>query len=235
MAFFGPNNRAEFRDSSGSSLLDRIGGKLQSSDDGGANWGAVGQLTEYYQYLSAPNQALTVGAGTIANPYLNGDVDGDYLIDGDIFVAASGTISFLLNGSSTNLRCGSSDGTIGAAMRTDWTISRAGTGGSPLTFSNGDTIFIQGRLRARSGHVRRAEISSYVTRSGSDTFFLLSGKYDDITTNVTSFGALHSAANGVGAGSYLRLTRLQTTNPLSLTPGTPQVVYASVVDNVISP
>lgn len=39
---FGPGNVAVFRDNSGTSLLRRIGTKLQKSDDGGATWADLG-------------------------------------------------------------------------------------------------------------------------------------------------------------------------------------------------
>lgn len=228
-------SRVALSDETGVSFIDRIGGQLQKSDDNGATFTPLGGLAEYYQNLAAPNQQLTVGGGTAANPYLNGDLDGDYMIDSDIFVAATGTVSLLMNGSSTNMSCGTSDGTVGAQIRTDWTFSRAGAPTSGLVWNSGDVIYMHGVLHARSGHVRHIEVDSFVIKSASKTFFKMSGIYDDITTNVTSFGVLSSVAAGIGAGSYIRVARMQTTNALSLTPGVPQVVYASLVDNVISP
>lgn len=40
--YFGPNNQAKFTDNSGASVIDRIAGKLQKSDDGGVTFTDLG-------------------------------------------------------------------------------------------------------------------------------------------------------------------------------------------------
>jgi len=50
---------------------------------------------------------------------------------------------------------------------------------------------------------------------GSKTAFISSGRYNDSTTNITSFGISANQTNGLASGTYIRFVRSPTSNPLA--------------------
>lgn len=194
-----------FYDGNGASYIQRKNGVLSVSDDGIA-FTQPSQLIEYYVSLAAP-------ATTLALPGLNGDADGDYLIDIRSLCAVSGTMAFQLNGASTNLDWLTTNLLVGAAIRNDWVWAQAGA--SPITWAVGDLIEFQGRIRARSGRARIMTGIAYVLKGGATAAFTAAGRYNDTATNITAMSLVSGGVNGLGAGSYIRLARLLTTNPLA--------------------
>ncbi len=160
--------------------------------------------------------ALISASDTLAVAGLNGDSDGDYFIDGEIFInASSNLIQFYVNGAASNLIGSQTDITRGAASdsagpSTQWTIGANGLSGGQ-SFVSGQKVYVQGRLRAKSGRVRYVVLDILATGSTNDfgtgysrDSFTTRGVWTDTSTNLTSIGIHSSQATGLGIGSWLR-------------------------------
>jgi hypothetical protein len=162
-----------------------------------------------------PGYSSVLGSAATSNVLsgLNGDADGDYLIDMK-FIAAVGSnnLSIQVNGGTLNLDWLCSNDLVGGAVRTDWVFCQVGV--SPLVWSANDIIELQARLRARSGQVRIMTGLAWVTLGGSKTGLNLKGRYNDTSTNITSISQVSSQTNGLAAGSYIRLIKLANNIPL---------------------
>lgn len=168
---------------------------------------AAKPLLEYYATNAAVATSLTLSG-------LNGDADGDYLVDIEIRSAVgSNTFKIQVNGADTNLDWFTYNGLVGGSITAgNWNIGQIG---GISTWSSGDLICFQGRIRARSGRIRIFTANGYAIKGGSVTGLLEMGRYNDTTTNLTSISIVASVASGLSAGSFIRMTRLPTTNPLA--------------------
>ncbi len=159
--------------------------------------------------LVATNAVLTVAG-------LNGDVDGQYDISGELFINVNNSqIQWLPNGVGSNLLATSADIVSGAAsdatMGTLWILAR---NSGVMNFQSGQKIYFEGKLFARSGRVRHFTINVMAT-GGTNAFasgfsrdqFTLRGVLTDTSTNITSLTIGSGQVNGLGIGSFMRLTR----------------------------
>jgi hypothetical protein len=196
----------------GSMSIAMPDGSTPSVSVNGGAYSALGGGTflEYYTSLTAGTGAQT----SLTLSGLNGDVDGDYMIDIEMRSAqAANSLAIQLNGAATNLDWMSSNNLVGGAVRTDWALAQAGV--SPILWAVGDFVNIQGRIRARSGRIRIMNAMAYSQKGGATTGFSLSGRYNDTATNLTSISIVAGIASGLAIGSYIRMVRMWTTNPLA--------------------
>lgn len=158
---------------------------------------------EYYQKLGTAGNVLTVSG-------LNGDTDGEYLVDGLFFVSAGGTsLKFQIQTADTNLSGFSSNLLVGGVATTNCSIAQASQ--NPATFSSSDTIYFQGRINARSGYTRFMALQMWGTKGGSTTAWNFYCFWNDSSTVMTSMSLASSLSTGLAAGSRLRLLRVQST------------------------
>lgn len=139
---------------------------------------------------------------------LDGNTHGDYRLDFELTLAQNGTVTFRPNGVATNKKAVGSIYTVGAGSSANWTLK---TNAGDHSFTAGDVITGHAYFRAKTGRNRYIFLRAFLD-AATDNIIELEGIWTDTSTNVTSFDILHSVANGFAAGSYLRVTRLNTTN-----------------------
>lgn len=161
--------------------------------------GGVTPSSDIINLLAAPATTCPVAC--------NGNASGDFLLDG-LYIsngAPSQNFSLLVNGAATNLRARVGDDVAGSSFITTWTWGNTGAYG----FAAGSTIQFQGRLNARSGRIRSIYVKGLTNDSNNDMLEMF-GQWTDTTTTLTSLALSAGNALGLAAGSYLRLTPLNT-------------------------
>lgn len=163
--------------------------------------GGVTPATDFFASLAAPATTLVLSG-------LNGNAAGDYLIDGCAITnnAPNQNLQLLVNGATTNLKGTKWDiAVFGQSVGANWLWSNTG----PYGFSVGTTFTFMGRLSARTGRIRQIHIAGLTNDSFNDVLSIY-GQWTDTTTNLTSLTLSAANVNGLAAGSYLRLTPLNT-------------------------
>ncbi len=165
---------------------------------------------EYYTSLSG-------GAATsLTLSGLDGDTDGDYMIDINIVAAAgTNTIGLSVNGATaTNMNMVGTNGFVGATQRnSDWELAWGSN--SPVVWAASDAIYLQGRMRVRSGRARVGTLWGPIAKGGTNQFMQMTLNWSDTASNMTSFGVYSNVASGLGTATFIRFVRVQTTNPLA--------------------
>lgn len=165
----------------------------------------------------AHSTTLSAQAATITVSGLNGDIEGQYLIDGELFInASSNQVSFLPNSQSSNLIGAGTDFAVGAAADasggTTWTIAR---NSGLMSFASGQKVYVTGILKAKTGNVRTVNLTFLATGAAnafaagfSRDRFTIDGAWTDTSAVLTTFQVSSNQANGFAAASYIRLTPL---------------------------
>jgi hypothetical protein len=154
------------------------------------------------------DQTLTVAGTSVTFSGLDGDTDEVYFLTFRAIKAVVATIAVTLrpNGITTNqvtraTVAGSGTGTISTS-----TLQIVANGG-PTT---GDTDHGTVTLDAKTGALRTGRLNSL--EAAGSAVFIIDGaiSWNETATNITSLDVVCDQANGLAAGSYFRLYRLNS-------------------------
>lgn len=192
---------------------DTSGDDLYVNNDSSTGWTSIGgsgggalELIENKEFGSA--------ATTYTFSTLNGDTDYQYYIQYRIVKGAAGamTITVRPNGLTTNQRSRwSYVGSAGTGTGTDTNglaIAFNGSGSTGASEVDAGVAWIQ----AQTGANRSGE-ASVTEATGTEVFRIMVGWtwHTATSTNITSLDITSSLANGIGAGSFVRLYRVKKT------------------------
>jgi hypothetical protein len=155
-------------------------------------------------------QTVTFGVGGDGdnNTPLDGDLDEEYLILGDIFTGAAAAIDFTWrpNGASTGQECNrttASNNGIFGALHAELRIS------NQASLAIGTLHRIESTIRAKSGQFRTFIGESVLMEGATVTeHHTFGGGWDDIAANITSIEIRASVASGIKDGSKLTLYKI---------------------------
>jgi len=181
---------------------ETLGVKWDASTGGGA-----------FELIEAHDFASNATSFTFSG--LDGDTDSVYVFIYRIVAGAAPTALFTLQPnatstnqqSSTNITC--SNGPVNAVLGDSALVLAT----SNASAGSGDVLAGEGWLQAETGAVRTWRNEATFWR-GADGFTFgldIAGRWNETATNITSIDVVASAANGIGAGSYVRLYKVHKT------------------------
>lgn len=213
LRFVGGTTTADAVASSQSSAMITEIGSVTNTISGGL------EFVDEIEVTSA-GQDFTFGAGGDGKlgRALDGDVDEEYVVLGDIITGNSATeFSLEPNNLTSNQRVTALGDLLAAGTDTIQTTSHFTSlmAGRHNGAATGSLISFEATLKALTGAYRGFRSSQGSADDGGNTHgvFQFGGAWKDDSTNITSLVIHADAANGIGVGSRIRLYR-RTSRPL---------------------
>jgi hypothetical protein len=170
---------------------------------------SAGNVTSVSGAVANPDlSTVLVAPATRCDLTLNGNTAGMYWIQ--LFAlsvfAGSQNIQLQVNGAATNLSSVGFDSLVGGAARTSWVIGNTAAYG----FAASSQLFLQGMFATRIGRNRQINLGGRIVDANNGNMNL-QGLFADTTSNITQLSIVAANANGLGTGTYLIATPLNTT------------------------
>ena len=172
--------------------------------------GVVGTMTRaqalvllnpvYFVQASGSQQYLEVTG-------LNGDVDGDYVFEGQYTNGHSGaSFTYQPNSQASNISSFNGNMTIGGVYAPVFNCNSNNAGAVGLSVGNSFTF--RGTISVKTGRTRYLQAFGFLDTGAAVNQNYSCGVWTDTATNMTSFRIASGFSDAIAAGSWLRLTAL---------------------------